>query len=256
MLVPISHSPHVARRIDARVVWMNEAPLEFGRTYLLRHTTQTVRAAVESVRYGINVNTLEKDSVSTLKLNDMGAVVIECHKPLFCDPYKRNRMTGSVILIDPMTNSTVAAGMITGREPLRIVATTSTAERVARYGHWITRMEQQSRSGHRVATLWLDASAEITFRLEALLFDAGFRVHSVAVADAGEFLGSLLRTLNDAGIIAIAYGGDASARQRASAAVGAESFVQVAPDIVSDSNQFAQRVQEFLQREGFVATGN
>jgi sulfate adenylyltransferase large subunit len=252
MLVPISHSPHVARRIDARVVWMSEAPLETGRTYLLRHTTQTVRASVESVRYGINVNSLEKESTSTLKLNDMGAVVIDCQKPLFCDPYKRNRMTGGFILIDPMTNSTVAAGMITGREPSRMVASASTAERSSRGGHRITRMEQQSRSGHRVATWWLDAGAETAFQVEALLFDAGFRVHAVAASDASAYLGTLLRTLNDAGVIAIVYCGDAAARQRACEAVGVDCFLHVGPEVIGISEYLAERVQEFLQREGFV----
>ncbi len=109
MLVPPSHPPHVTRRIDARLVWMHESELEIGRSYLLKHTTQTVRASVQAVRYRININTLEKEPAARIGLNDIGAVVIESQKPLFCDPYRRNRVTGSFILIDPMTNATVAA---------------------------------------------------------------------------------------------------------------------------------------------------
>ena len=100
MLVPPSHPPHSARRLDARVVWMHEQKLEIGRTYLLKHTTQTVRATVDTLRYRVNINTLEKEAGTALGLNDIGAVVIETQKPIFCDPYRRNRATGSFILID------------------------------------------------------------------------------------------------------------------------------------------------------------
>jgi bifunctional enzyme CysN/CysC len=117
MLVPPSHPPLGTRRFDARIVWMHEQSLETGRSYLLKHTTQTVPAAVEALRYRININTLDKEPGATLALNDIGAVVIETQKPIFCDPYRRNHSTGSFILIDSVTNATVAAGMITGREP-------------------------------------------------------------------------------------------------------------------------------------------
>jgi bifunctional enzyme CysN/CysC len=117
MLVPPSHLPHAVHRLDARLVWMSNQPLELGRGYLLKHTTQAVRATVAALRYRININTLEKEQTGGLGLNDIGAVVIETQRPIFCDPYRRNRTTGSFILIDPMTNATVAAGMITGREP-------------------------------------------------------------------------------------------------------------------------------------------
>ena len=117
MLAPPSHLPHAVRRLDARLVWMHDCELEIGRSYLLKHTTQTVRATVETLRYRVNINTLERESVPALGLNDIGAVVIETQKPIFCDPYRRNRVTGSFILIDPLTNATVAAGMVTGREP-------------------------------------------------------------------------------------------------------------------------------------------
>ena len=117
MLVPPSHPPHVVRRLDARLVWMHEQKLEIGHGYLLKHATQTVRATVDTVRYRVNINTLEKEPGAELGLNDIGAVVIQTQKPIFCDPYRRNRTIGSFILIDPMTNATVGAGMITGREP-------------------------------------------------------------------------------------------------------------------------------------------
>jgi sulfate adenylyltransferase large subunit len=66
MLVPPSHLPHVTRRIDARVVWMHEQKLETGRNYLLKHTTQTVQAAITAIRYRVNINTLEKENAPAL----------------------------------------------------------------------------------------------------------------------------------------------------------------------------------------------
>jgi bifunctional enzyme CysN/CysC len=117
ILVPPSHLPNRSTRFDARLVWMHEQKLEIGRSYLLKHTSQTVRAAVEALRYRVNITTLEREQGAALGLNDIGAVVIETQKPIFCDPYRRNRATGSFILIDALSNATVAAGMITGRQP-------------------------------------------------------------------------------------------------------------------------------------------
>jgi bifunctional enzyme CysN/CysC len=117
MFVPPTHPPHVRSCIDARVVWMGNEPLDLRKQYIVKHTTQLVKAQVRSIRYRLNVNTLEKTAATELNLNDIGAVVIDTHSPLFFDPYLRNRVTGSFVLIDPASNATVAAGMITGREP-------------------------------------------------------------------------------------------------------------------------------------------
>ena len=185
MLVPPSHPPHVTRRIDARLVWMHESELEIGRSYLLKHTTQTVRASVQAVRYRININTLEKEPAARIGLNDIGAVVIETQKPLFCDPYRRNRVTGSFILIDPLTNATVAGGMITGREPIRGEAGLARPEKSSASDHRISRMEQQSRAGHRAVTVWLETAPEVAYQLERLLFDANCRVHALLASESG-----------------------------------------------------------------------
>jgi bifunctional enzyme CysN/CysC len=119
MFVPPTHPPHVTRCIDARLVWMSDQPLELRRQYIIKHTTQLVKAQVRSIRYRVNVNTLEKCPAARLNLNEVGAVVIDTHAALFVDPYLRNRATGSFVLIDPLSNATVAAGMITGRDPER-----------------------------------------------------------------------------------------------------------------------------------------
>jgi sulfate adenylyltransferase large subunit len=90
--------PQSARSLEATIVWFDGTPLDFSREYLLKHTTQTLRARIESD--------------TPLKMNDIGAVRITLGQPLFFDSYKANRTTGSFILIDRETNATAAAGMI------------------------------------------------------------------------------------------------------------------------------------------------
>ena len=97
------------------MVWMNQKPLEPGRPYLIKHTTQQVGATVAAVRHRVNINTLEHEPAEVLGFNEIGAVLVETKRPLFFDAYDENRATGAFILIDPLTNETVAAGMITGR---------------------------------------------------------------------------------------------------------------------------------------------
>jgi len=224
MLAPPSHPPRVARKFDARMVWMRDEPLETGRDYLLKHTTQTVRATVAEVRYRVNIDSLDKEPAGALGLNDMGAVVIETRKALFYDPYRRNRATGSFILIDPMSNATVAAGMITGREP----GMPGREERLPKASaQRLAPAEQQARAGHRAVTAWLP-TAEAAYRLERALFAAGCRVHAIAAAPG---VAEIARELNGAGVIALVHGaGDAGLRERTREAVGAENFIADAPE--------------------------
>ena len=112
MLVHPSDLPLAARSFDAHLVWLTEAPLERGKSYLLKHTTQTVRADVDRIHWRKDMDTLEEVAAPTLALNDIGRVTITAHRPLFLDPYDANRETGSFILIDPISNNTVGAGMV------------------------------------------------------------------------------------------------------------------------------------------------
>ena len=247
MLVPPSHPPRVSERIDARMVWMSQDALELGRPYLLKHTTQTVRASIDTVRYRINVNTLEKEPATGLGLNDMGAVVIECQKPLFCDPYHRNRATGSFILIDPMTNATIAAGMITGRDPGPGVSGRTGTERYSA-GRQITRLEKQSRAGHRAATVWMETDAEVAYCLERMLFDESCKVHAVSADETVAYLPEITRILNEAGLIVIVHGtSDPELRDRTREKVGSESFLHV------EAGQSADAVYRLLIQKGFLS---
>jgi sulfate adenylyltransferase large subunit len=242
MLVPPSHPPHTARRIDARLVWMHQEKLEIGHSYLLKHATQTVRATVDALRYRININTLEKEAGAELGLNDIGAVVIETQKPIFYDPYRRNRTIGSFILIDPMTNATVGGGMITGREPgprqsLSDAGGAVTAPRVSP-------ADQQSRAGHRAVTLWLDTPVEVAFQLERLLFDADYRVHAVPASAA---IAEICSALNSAGVIALICGStDSEMRDRTRSHLGAENFRHI------EGAETAERIHRLLKEEGIL----
>jgi len=112
MLVPPQHPPHVARRFEAMMVWMNQKPLDPGRAYLIKHTTQQVGATVAAVRHRVNINTLDHEVVGRLGFNEIGGVLIETKRPLFFDAYNENRATGAFILIDPLTNETVARAAV------------------------------------------------------------------------------------------------------------------------------------------------
>ena len=105
--------PAVSRDLDATVAWMTDRPLAPRSMWALKHTTRTVRAMVTEVRDRLDVNTLDRDaSATSLGLNDIGRVALRTTAPLLWDPYRRNRATGSFILIDESTNTTVGAGML------------------------------------------------------------------------------------------------------------------------------------------------
>ena len=104
--------PQSSTAFRAMLVWMHETPLSIGKTYLLKHTTRTVRATVRAIRYRVNVNTAEHLDARELNINDIAEVEFDTSLPLFFDPYAENRGMGSFILIDGVTNATVAAAMI------------------------------------------------------------------------------------------------------------------------------------------------
>jgi sulfate adenylyltransferase subunit 1 len=113
MIVGLENLPGRSSELSARVCWMHLRPLQAGKKYLLKHTTQTVQAVVTAVENKINFDTLEpQDAPGTLAMNDIGAVKIRTAKPLVFDGYSTNRLTGSFILIEPGTNATVGAGML------------------------------------------------------------------------------------------------------------------------------------------------
>ena len=113
MICRPQNRPIEARDVDAMVCWMAERPLQPSGRYRVKHTTRTVLAKADELRYRIDVNTLHRDEAATgLELNEVGRLRLRLSSPLFLDEYRRNRATGSFILIDESTNDTVGAGMV------------------------------------------------------------------------------------------------------------------------------------------------
>ncbi|MBN2358086.1 MAG: 50S ribosome-binding GTPase [Deltaproteobacteria bacterium] len=113
MIVKRDDLPRVGHEITATVCWLNEKPMRSGVRYWVRHTTREARCVVQEVHHKININTLEKnDRDKEIGLNEIAAITLKTTQPLFFDSYRKNRVTGSLILIDEATNETVGAGMI------------------------------------------------------------------------------------------------------------------------------------------------
>ena len=114
MLVREYSTPRTANAIDATVCWLSETAFDPRRKYLLRHTTREVRARIDRIDHLWNVTTQQRQPASgTLAMNDIGSVGLTLAQPVFADRYGDNRATGSFIMIDEASNSTVAAGLIT-----------------------------------------------------------------------------------------------------------------------------------------------
>ncbi len=113
MLVKENAPPDQGQEIQATVCWFSNKPLKARSKFLIKHTTRETKAIVQGVLYKIDINTLRKDdNPSDFGLNEIGKISLRTASPLFFDSYNANRHTGSFILIDPGTNETVAAGMI------------------------------------------------------------------------------------------------------------------------------------------------
>ncbi len=113
MIVKENKMPDIGQDIDMMVCWLNETPMVMNGKYSIKHTTANARCIIREMPYKININTLEKNyDDKTLGMNEIAKISIRSTKPLFHDSYRRNRITGSIILIDEGTNNTVGAGMI------------------------------------------------------------------------------------------------------------------------------------------------
>ena len=113
MIVKVNNPPDRGQDIEAMLCWFSEKKMTLRGKYSLRHTTNEVKAIVSSLQYKININTLRKiEDEAEFGMNEIGRVTIRTSAPIYYDSYKNNRTTGSFILVDDVTNETVAAGMI------------------------------------------------------------------------------------------------------------------------------------------------
>jgi bifunctional enzyme CysN/CysC len=256
MLVRPGNVPKVDQKFDALVVWMAEEALVPGREYLFKQTTKVVPGKVSALRYRVDVNTLHREPAPTLALNEIGRCGITLTAPVAFDAYRRNRGTGGFIMIDRLTNATVAAGMILDREPAdgrrdHWEDEPAVAEEAAAAGE-VTAAERAARFGQQPVTVLFTGlpgagKTSLARAVERRLFDSG---HAVTVLDGQGMRQGISRDLgfsadersenlrrsaevarlfNDAGIITLAafVAPDAAVREKVAERVGRERFLVV-----------------------------
>ncbi|MEZ4408743.1 MAG: sulfate adenylyltransferase subunit CysN [Polyangiales bacterium] len=227
--------PTAARRFEADLVWMSERPMDPSRAYLVKHTTRVVPARVESVRSHLDLETLGSRPADGLALNDIGRVVIRCDRPLLVDPYAESRATGAFIVVDALTNDTVAAGM------LRAALDDHRAGDGAR--STVTSAERRERFGHAGAVAWVKGDAG---GVERALFDRGCAVALVDGAEVGA--ARVAEALCAAGLVAVVQGDGAATGERDALrrAVGDAAFV------TGDGADIAALVTA-MEKQGIIA---
>jgi bifunctional enzyme CysN/CysC len=258
MIVRPGNIPKVSNEIDAMMVWMSAEAMVPGKTYLFKHTTQTVPGYIESLRYRVDVNSLHRTPAPDLQLNEIGRCSITLSQPLYFDSYRQNRATGGFIVIDRITNVTVAAGMITSRDAGK---KTKLAQWEIDESHTIegitgvkpvTPAERQARLGQTPVTLLftgLSGSGKSTIArgVERVLFDLGrtsvvldgeilrrglSRDLGFTAEDRSENLrrsAHIAKVLNDSGIICLAafVAPYQSVRDKVGELVGKDKFITI-----------------------------
>ena len=256
MLVRPGNVPKVDHRFDAMVVWMAEEPLVPGKEYLFKQTTRLVPGRVGTLRYRVDINSLHREPAPTLTLNEIGRCGITLTSPIAFDAYRRNRATGGFIMVDRVTNATVAGGMILDREP-----------EDGRRDHWqdepavadqeaaaddVRPEERAARFGQSPVTMLCtglpgSGKTSLVRAVERRLFDAG---HAVAVLDGQGMRQGISRDLgfsadersenlrrsaevarlfNESGLICLAafVAPDAAVREKVAERIGVERFLVV-----------------------------
>lgn len=170
LVVRTANQPERATRLDVNLCWTDAQPLQLNSRYWLLHTSRKIRCQVEQVHYELDVDSLRRQPAETLELNQIGRVRLLCSEAVFFDPYDRNRETGSLALVDPHTNQTVAAGMIRGP-----AADPERPKTIYPYQAAIPRLAREERQGHRACVLWLtglsgSGKSTLAQELEKLLF--------------------------------------------------------------------------------------
>ena len=162
-------APVVASSLKASLVWMDQRPLDVNRRYLLKHTSHTVPAIVSLIDHRVDLSALKHEPAVTLRMNDIGGVSLHLLRPMAVDLYRDNRGTGALILIDPETNATVAAGMITEAQG----QTAKIEEDEAAAWGRVTAGEREARWRHRGGVLELSGPTELVDAVERSLFAVG-----------------------------------------------------------------------------------
>ena len=171
VLTRVENDLHISRRLNATLVWMHDIPLELGRQYLIKHMTNVISGTVVKVEHKVDMDTLDQVETHTLALNDVGDVALSLNRPLILDEYTADKTAGSFVIIDRVSNVTIAAGMIRshgedyqddGRAVAQALVPT---ERAARFNQQPAVLWMTGRSG--------TGKIVVARALERRLFDAG-----------------------------------------------------------------------------------
>ena len=253
MLVRQNNQPHMGRHFGAMLVWMDETDMDPKQQFIIKHTSQRVKARIDEVRYEIDVNTTHRSETSNLKLNQIGRVVLTTSRPLLFDSYSKNRQTGSFILIDPVSNNTTAVGMIVDRvdsEQLPSRITPHSSDVLDR--SIISQADREKQLDQKAQTYWitgLHASGknELAYKLEKTLFDQG---KTVIVLDGNQLrtrlnqelgfnkadrdenirrVAEIAKLLNDQGLVVIAVflSPDSDTRTQVREMIGDDRFKEI-----------------------------
>ena len=248
--------PQQKQKLDTMIVWMSDQPMVPGKQYLFKQTTRTVSGSVQTLRYQVDVNTLHRTDAPTMGLNEIGRCDISLSEPLYVDSYRRNRGTGAFIMIDRISNVTVAAGMVLARTADQsqgdLWEQLDAEQQLQSTVSQVQADERQARFGQQPVTLLLTGLAgsgktSLAYALERRLFDIG-RVAAVldgqnlrrgiskdlgfSASDRSENLrrsAEVAQLFNDAGVICIAalLAPSEEIRQRAAEAIGQDRFLVV-----------------------------
>jgi adenylyl-sulfate kinase len=253
MIVHPDNLPHIERQFEAMLVWMDEKPMNPDTQFYFKHNTNTTKARIDSIRYKVDVNTLQKSEINHLELNEIGRAVLTTVKPIFFDPYTKNRSTGSFILIDPVSNNTCAVGMIIdrlSREELNSKISLYDLRSKINKGQCLISTEQrQKKLNQKGVTLWItglhgSGKNQLAYILEKELFELGAnavlldgstlrsslsRELDFSPADRAEHLrrvANIARILNDQGIITICsfISPNENIREQVAQIIGKERF--------------------------------
>ena len=182
MLVHPGNMPRTDQKFDAMIVWMSEEPLVPGKQYAIKHTSKEISGTVDTLRYRVDVNTLRRQDSPTLKLNEIGRCHLTLNQAIMYDGYRRNRSSGAFILMDRLSNATVAAGMILDRvttdEKAGYWDDEASSEHLRSSTGDVTQEERIARFGQRPVTILLtgltgSGKTTIAHALDRRLFDQG-----------------------------------------------------------------------------------
>jgi len=244
--------PQSSTSLAAKLVWLHSDPCQHEKFYLLKHANRIVRGRVSRILHRVDVNTLRHLPASTPQMNDIASVHIDATLPLFFDPYSHDRIMGSFILIDPMTNATVAAGMIRGK--------VEAAQAAAQATHSRTLLEERmSRNGHPPAALWIVGRPALAERIEREIFEKGWQVQMVSNAEfKNQELNPVVTMLQRMGMVAIfsLAADDPDLRKAITVIYGEQSFFSADHLPASDREAGAQMMRSLdeLQRH-FASQG-